>query len=204
FFARMVGHAPDARYEHGLRRAAETVAIHAHQRTSSGLCHGVAGDGMFFLDCYQALGDEQYLTAARRSLTRLAAFRDPDPPGVRKTYLAGACLNRAAADGWSTARVTATRSSAEVPLGALAALLPPAASNPGALYNFHQVVDALNERAGDNRILLLVDDAQFLDVSSAVIMLQLVMARAAFVLITLRTDEPAPDPVFALWKDGLV
>jgi predicted ATPase len=52
--------------------------------------------------------------------------------------------------------------------------------------------------------VLVVDDAQWLDEASAVVLHQLVAQRDATLLATLRTGEPAPEPVTALWKDGLV
>jgi predicted ATPase len=52
--------------------------------------------------------------------------------------------------------------------------------------------------------VLGVDDAHWLDEGSAALIPHLVMTRVASVVITLRSGEPAPDPVTALWKDGLV
>ena len=51
---------------------------------------------------------------------------------------------------------------------------------------------------------MVVDDAQWLDEASAVVLHQLVAQRDVTLLATSRTDEPAPEPVTALWKDGLV
>jgi predicted ATPase len=47
-----------------------------------------------------------------------------------------------------------------------------------------------------------VDDAHLLDELSAVLVHQLVMRRAASVVLTVRSGETAPDAVTALWKDG--
>jgi DNA-binding NarL/FixJ family response regulator len=57
---------------------------------------------------------------------------------------------------------------------------------------------------GDDRpLVLLVDDAHLLDDASATLLHQLVASRSTFVIATVRSSEPAPDPVMALWKDEL-
>ena len=52
-------------------------------------------------------------------------------------------------------------------------------------------------------MLLSVDDAHLLDDHSAALVLQLAMSMPSFVVATIRTGERVPDPVVALWKDGL-
>ncbi|MDQ1503950.1 MAG: hypothetical protein QOD57_1677 [Actinomycetota bacterium] len=131
------------------------------------------------------------------------------PAGVGKTRLALEALRLAESAGLFTARVTATRAAAALPLGALAGLLP--ARHHGEMGGVDDRADllrrsaaALVERAGNRRLVLLVDDAHLLDDASATLVQQLGSAGRAFVLLTLRTGEPAPDPVMALWKDGIV
>jgi DNA-binding CsgD family transcriptional regulator len=51
--------------------------------------------------------------------------------------------------------------------------------------------------------MLLVDDAHLLDPLSAVLVLQLASSAMATVVATVRTGEQVPDPIVALWKDGL-
>jgi DNA-binding CsgD family transcriptional regulator/tetratricopeptide (TPR) repeat protein len=48
-----------------------------------------------------------------------------------------------------------------------------------------------------------IDDAHLLDDGSAALVHQLAMTAAAFVLVTVRSGESVPDPIVALWKDGL-
>jgi hypothetical protein len=63
---------------------------------------------------------------------------------------------------------------------------------------------AIVRKAGpDRKLLLIVDDAQFLDEGSAALVYQLVAERTCSLLASLRTPGLAPDPVTALWKDGL-
>ncbi len=50
--------------------------------------------------------------------------------------------------------------------------------------------------------MLFVDDAHLLDDASAVLVHQVAMTGSCFVLATLRTGEPVPESVSALWKDG--
>ena len=59
------------------------------------------------------------------------------------------------------------------------------------------------QRSGGQRFLLLVDDAQWLDDASALLFQQLVSARTVFAVAGVRTGEPAPDAVQAVWKNGL-
>ena len=131
------------------------------------------------------------------------------PAGVGKTRLAAEALRRAERAHFVTERVMGTRAAAGLPFGALAPLLPHgrddgtgAVDDPADL--LRQSVRALVERAGDRRLCLLVDDAHLLDAASATLLHHLVATTRSFVLVTVRTNEPAPDPVVSLWKDDLL
>jgi len=133
------------------------------------------------------------------------------PAGVGKTRLALEGLLRAEKAGLPTARVSASRAAAELPFGAVAPLLPaeswPEAAAGGVLDRadlLRRFGAALAERAGGRRLVLLVDDAHLLDDASATLVYQLACSGTTLVLATVRTGERAPDPVIALWKDGLL
>jgi DNA-binding CsgD family transcriptional regulator len=98
----------------------------------------------------------------------------------------------------------ATPSSSAIPFGALAHLLPEVAvSSPDdRLRLVRGITSALDERAEGRPLVIAADDAQWLDSASAAVIHQLAVRGAARVLLTLRTDEPAPDPIVACWKDG--
>jgi DNA-binding NarL/FixJ family response regulator len=130
------------------------------------------------------------------------------PQGIGKTRLAMECLEMARRQGFATARVTASVAASGVPLGALAPLLP-AEDPPGAgvadrSQLLRHSVRTLSERANGARLVLLVDDAHLLDDLSATVVQQLVLTSAAFVLATVRSEEPSSAAMLGLWKDGLV
>jgi DNA-binding CsgD family transcriptional regulator len=132
------------------------------------------------------------------------------PPGVGKSRLAAECLTLAdrASDRY-VARAVGHQASADLPFGALAHLLPAVdhaeekmrQNQYGLLQRF---AAALTERAGNRRLVLLIDDAHLLDKASATLIYQLASTGSAFVLATVRAGEIAPDAVVSLWKDGLV
>jgi DNA-binding NarL/FixJ family response regulator len=134
-----------------------------------------------------------------------AAFVLAGADGVGKTRLASEAARSAVRLGFTTARAAATVAAASIPFGPFAPLLPDTAySAQNLLGLLRHASDAIMERAGpDRKLLLVVDDAQFLDEGSAALVHQLVHARACSVLASLRTPGPVPDPVTALWKDGL-
>ena len=121
--------------------------------------------------------------------------------GVGKTRLGDECLRLADAAGFSTARVSATRAAATIPLGALSPLLTSleATAGPDLLT---KAAAALTDRADGRPLLLLVDDAHCLDDASAALLHQVAVESGVFVVATLRNGEPVPDAVVALWKDG--
>jgi DNA-binding CsgD family transcriptional regulator len=122
--------------------------------------------------------------------------------GVGKTRLAREFCD-GAGDGIAVVWAVATRAASTVPFGPLAHLLPAFPAEPVNRFDvLRRAADVLTERAGGARLLVAVDDAHLLDDASAALVLQLAATRAAFVLATTRTGEPAPDPVIALWKDG--
>jgi DNA-binding CsgD family transcriptional regulator/tetratricopeptide (TPR) repeat protein len=126
------------------------------------------------------------------------------PAGVGKTRLAMECCDIGDRAGFATAVVLASQSSAGIPFGALAQILPPidqAAERGIAM--LQQAREGLEDLAGDRPLLLVVDDAHQLDSASALLLHQLVQAQAAFVVMTVRSGEAVPDPVVALWKDGM-
>jgi len=73
-----------------MRGAATTIGASIRQRDASGLCHGLAGDGSFLLDCYQLFGDPAHLAVARECGERLRGFEVDGKPGeIRSTTATG-------------------------------------------------------------------------------------------------------------------
>jgi len=126
-------------------------------------------------------------------------------PGVGKTRLASEAAKFAAGRGCAVEWVRASRSARSIPLGAFAALLPAVYGPlPEGVELLAHARRALADRgAAGRRLVLCVDDGQLLDQASAVLVHQLVSAREAFAVISVRRDEPIPDALRALWKDDL-
>ncbi|HYZ97228.1 MAG TPA: AAA family ATPase [Acidimicrobiales bacterium] len=129
------------------------------------------------------------------------------PAGVGKTRLGQECLRIAERAGLDAVQVTATRSAAQLPFGAVAPVLHEVAPQPGAVDDridvLRRSVAALGEGSDGRRLVLFVDDAHLLDDASATLVHQVAATGSAIVLATVCTGEPAPDSVVALWKDGL-
>lgn len=130
------------------------------------------------------------------------------PTGVGKTRLGHECLAAAARADRDTVRMIATRSAAPLPFGAVAPLLHLVTSGEGGgpgedgVDVLRRSVAALASRLDGRDLVLFVDDAHLLDDASAALVHQVATTGAATVLATVRTGEPAPDAVVALWKDG--
>ena len=123
--------------------------------------------------------------------------------GVGKTRLAREATSLADSKGISTAWAAATQSGRTVPFGALAPLLPPALPLSFTQEDvIRSAARAISERF-DGRPLIAIDDAHLLDDHSAVLLHHLAQTSDAFVLAAIRSGEPAPDPITALWKDDL-
>jgi DNA-binding CsgD family transcriptional regulator len=128
--------------------------------------------------------------------------------GAGKTTLAMTGLRVAEERGMSVARTAATWASRGLPFGALASILPPDPASDGLAWEdlgelLRRYGRAVAGRAGGRPLVVFVDDAHLLDGGSATLVHQLALTRAATVLVTVRSGEVAPDPVVALWKDGL-
>jgi DNA-binding CsgD family transcriptional regulator len=126
--------------------------------------------------------------------------------GVGKSRLALEGLDHARRVGLATLRVLATGTARHIPFGAVATLLPAATPRPPAddrAAMIRQASAALLAGCGPGRLVLMVDDAHLLDDATATLVHQLCLSGSAFVLLTVRSGEPAPDAVVSLWKDGL-
>ena len=130
------------------------------------------------------------------------------PAGAGKTTLAMMCLQLVQDREMSVARMTATHASQRLPFGTLAPILPPdpavdrlSRDGYGQLLRFY--ARAVTSRAEGRPLVVFVDDAHLLDDGSATLVHQLAMTGAATVLLTVQSGERAPEPVVALWKDGL-
>lgn len=122
--------------------------------------------------------------------------------GVGKTRLARAAADEAARAGWAVRRVAGTATGRAVTLGAFARWVGETDSSSPAFTP--KVFAGLADGADGAPLLVLVDDAHLLDDLSALIVHQLVLQDAASVIATIRTGEPVPDAVTALWKDSLL
>ncbi len=124
------------------------------------------------------------------------------PAGIGKTRLASDVVG-----GWKdTIVVRATASTATVPFGAFAQLMPGGASGslPHRLHLFSSVEANVRELGRGKPPVLFVDNAHLLDVGSSALLLHLVSAGAVRPIVTVRSGEPSPDAIPALWRDELL
>jgi len=123
------------------------------------------------------------------------------PAGFGKTRLAREALMRAERDGGHTAWAQATRSAATVPLGPFAGLIPVDVRYDDLFELLRGSTHAMREFAGERQLVLGVDDVQLLDSTSAALVFHLAATADAFVVATMRSDEPCEDAIVSLWKD---
>jgi DNA-binding CsgD family transcriptional regulator len=129
--------------------------------------------------------------------------------GVGKTRLADECRQWAAASGHPTERVVGSRTTALLPLGAVAALLAGGLGFPGpdghlnTVALFERTRQALQERHDGRRLVTIADDVALLDAASLALLGYLAAQGTIFLIATVRTGEPVPDLVTDLWRDGL-
>lgn len=125
--------------------------------------------------------------------------------GVGKTRLAREAASVATEAGWAVRRVAGTATGRAVMLGAFArwaGVVDTTSASPLALVR--NVFAGLADGTNGAPLLVLVDDAHLLDDLSALILHQLVLQDVASVIATIRSGEPTPDAVRALWKDSLL
>lgn len=142
-----------------------------------------------------AAAKEQLAAALRRNG---AAVLGPD--GVGKSTLARLAAEQAAPRHlrW----VTGTPTESVVPFGAFSHLVEIAdIGKPAALLRAARA--SLSRGSHEGELLLVVDDAQYLDILSATLVYQLALGGAARMIVTARADT-APAAITALWTDDLL
>ena len=149
------------------------------------------------------VGRDRELEALSDRLKQEGSIVLAGPAGVGKTRLATELLQGAVARGFAVVRVAATQASAGMPFGAFATLLPELRPGLDRVQMLQRVAKAVVARGEGRPFILLVDDAHLLDDASAALTHHLAATGGAAVLATVRSTERAPDPVLALWKDGL-
>jgi DNA-binding CsgD family transcriptional regulator len=125
------------------------------------------------------------------------------PAGVGKTRLGDECLALAADHGFAAVKLAGTQAVCSLPFGAYASLLPEQVPTVERTEVLSQAARAVASQGEGKRVALLVDDAHLLDDASAALTHQLAASKQVFVIVTVRSGEPASDAVVALWKDGL-
>ncbi|MGI8936698.1 MAG: LuxR C-terminal-related transcriptional regulator [Iamia sp.] len=120
------------------------------------------------------------------------------PPGVGKSRLVA---DWSASLTGEVVHAIATRASASVPFGAFAPWVPAGlAAADDRLGTLRALADHLLERSPR---AVVVDDAHQLDEGSAALVLHLARHAQAPVVATVRSGTECPDPITALWKDGI-
>lgn len=101
--------------------------------------------------------------------------------------------------------VFASEAAGDVPFGAFAHVIPPPElGSPDSATMLHDAADHVRAHVGDDRGLLMVDDAHLLDPSSVALVHHLVHSSDLSLLLTIRSGDPAPPDVARLWTNDRV
>ena len=122
--------------------------------------------------------------------------------GIGRTRLAREVAETAVHSGRATEWLVATRAAASLPFGATLSLLPLDEPVAEPYIFIRGVIRYMEALAQPYPPVVCIDDAHLLDDASAALIHQLALRKLVFLLITVRQEEPVPDAVVALWKDG--
>jgi DNA-binding CsgD family transcriptional regulator/RecA/RadA recombinase len=130
------------------------------------------------------------------------------PAGVGKTRLAEEALRLAEKAGRRVERAVGHPATQAIPLGALAHVLPAelvrdlGVGEDERTALFHAARAELRTLAGDDRLVLLVDDIDLLDDTSVAVLVPLIVARSVFLVGTVRTGRGTSPQLTVLHRDG--
>ena len=126
------------------------------------------------------------------------------PVGVGKTQLADTTARRFAAQHASAriVQVVGTVSARSVPFDAVAHLVDVA--DAGKTADLLRAARASLRRPDGGELLIVVDDAHHLDKLSATLVYQLAVRRGARLIVTVDSEQPAPEAISALWSDDVL
>lgn len=130
------------------------------------------------------------------------------PPGVgRSRFLAELVAEHALLQldpPRRVVRLVASDSAGSIPLGALAHLLPeaalPAGSSDAPIDPVRVLALARDALVGHGELLLVIDDAHLLDAVSLTLLHQMVQDDSVRLVVSVRSGEPEPDGLSALWR----
>ncbi|WP_037626412.1 LuxR C-terminal-related transcriptional regulator [Streptomyces aureus] len=148
------------------------------------------------------VGRQTHLASFRKDLVAgdIRGWLVCGPAGVGKTRLSDEFLDLAAAEKRRTVKAVASRAAAQVPLGAIAHILPAGVDMADPVQGFRAVAQAL---AGlPQPTVVLVDDLHLLDNSSAALLGQLLDSGTIVLIGTARTGERSSDVVDGLLQRG--
>lgn len=124
--------------------------------------------------------------------------------GVGKSALAAAVAGSAGEPGSAPVKLLATAAGRRIPYAALAPLVPLDATNLHPALVPGLMLRRLAELGGNDRPVLVVDDAHWLDDHSASALLTVIAQGGARVLVTVRSGGRPSPAVVALWKERLL
>lgn len=125
------------------------------------------------------------------------------PAGVGKSTLANAVAAELCTDGRELLRIAGSKAASSIPMGAVASLLALPSAPTSRADMMRHTVAALAARGGERGLVVMVDDAQWLDDATATLIHQLALAAGGFLVVTLRSSEPVADSITSLWKDSI-
>ncbi|MGV0812274.1 LuxR C-terminal-related transcriptional regulator [Mycolicibacterium boenickei] len=137
--------------------------------------------------------------ATRAGVERARGIVLSGSAGVGKTRVAREAVAGCGARSTRRHWIVGTASARGVPLGAFVDIASDFGPDP--LRRVREVIDGLIGDARYGEVVVGVDDAHLLDDLSAFTVHQLVTRRLATVILTIRSGEPPPDAITAIWKD---
>ncbi|MFD2157193.1 LuxR C-terminal-related transcriptional regulator [Rhodococcus jostii] len=149
------------------------------------------------------VGREEELSLVNAAVTGADGYRGiviAGAAGVGKSRLARKAITQVHPGRWVSRWARATTSARALPLGAFTEWTHGGTADTMSVVR--GVIDHLSTSSSGAKTVIGVDDAHLLDDLSAFVMLQLVQRQLAPVVVTVRTGEPVPDAISALWKDG--